>query len=312
MPAEAALAARSAPTPWRPATGRPVFVAEVSSNHAVDLARCRAFIAAAADAGCQAVKFQLFRLDGLFAPEILARSAEHRRRREWELPPGFVPELAAVARERGLGFGCTPFDLRGVDELAPHVDFLKVASYEILWRPLLERCGATGLPLVLSTGMATLGEVREAVTWAVAAGARDVTVLHCVSHYPCRPQSCNLAAIATLRHELAAAAAPARLRCGWSDHSVSPAVVLRAVHRWGAEMVELHLDLDGRGAEYATGHCWLPGALRSLVETAGDGAVADGDGRKQPAACEEQERLWRADPEDGLRPLRSIRAEFAP
>ncbi len=108
----------------------PFFIAEVSSNHGRDLERSLALIDAAAAAGCDAVKFQLFKIDQLFAPEILERSEEHRRRKQWELPVEFLPELAARAHERGIEFGCTPFYLDAVAELEPHVNFYKVDSYE--------------------------------------------------------------------------------------------------------------------------------------------------------------------------------------
>ena len=84
------------------------FIAEISSNHNGDLARCRKLIAEAARVGCTGVKFQLFRIDKLFAPEILRVSPGHRQRRRWELPLRFLPELSAAARDAGLKFGCTP------------------------------------------------------------------------------------------------------------------------------------------------------------------------------------------------------------
>jgi sialic acid synthase SpsE len=279
------------------------FVAEISSNHARDPGRCRALIAAAAAAGCDAVKFQLFRIDRLFAPEVLARSAEHRRRREWELPVDLIPALAAETRARGMAFGCTPFDLEAVGELAPHVDFLKVASYELTWPDLIAACARTGLPTVLSTGMATLDEAVAGVAVARAAGARDLTVLHCVSSYPTPPAECNLAAMETLAR---ACGTPV----GWSDHSRSPEVVLRAVHRFDAAMVEFHLDLDGRGAEYAPGHCWLPEEIAPVIAACRLGRVLDGSGDKRPQPCEAPDRAWRADPSDGLRPLLATRAEW--
>lgn len=279
------------------------FVAEISSNHARDPQRCAALIAAAAQAGCDAVKFQLFRIDRLFAPEILARSAEHRRRREWELPVDMVPELAAMARSHGMAFGCTPFDLEAVEDLRRHVDFLKVASYELIWPDLVAACAATGLTTILSTGMATLDEIQAAVAGARVAGAEDLTVLHCVSAYPTPPEQCNLAAIDTIAQTCGVAS-------GWSDHSRSPEVVLRAVHRWNAKMIEFHLDLDGSGAEYAPGHCWLPDEIAPVIAACRLGAVLDGDGIKQAQSSEEPDRAWRADPSDGLRPLKATRAAW--
>src|SRR5262245_64168613 len=109
------------------------FVAEVSSNHHRDLSRCLAFIDQAAAIGSSAVKFQLFRMDEIFAPEAFAHNPELRRLADWELPVEFLPALAERCRARGVRFGCTPFYLDAVDTLAPHVDFLKIASYELLW-----------------------------------------------------------------------------------------------------------------------------------------------------------------------------------
>src|ERR1700744_6074924 len=105
------------------------FIAEVSSNHAQDLGRSLAFVDAAADCGCDAVKFQLFRVAELFAPEILAKSAKHRARIAWELPVAHLAPLAERAKQRGIQFSCTPFYLAAVSELDPFVDFFKIASY---------------------------------------------------------------------------------------------------------------------------------------------------------------------------------------
>lgn len=279
------------------------FIAEVSSNHHRDLQRCYAFIDRAAQIGCAAVKFQLFRLDELFAPEILQRSEQHRQRRAWELPEEFIPPLAQRCRERGIAFSCTPFYLQAVEVLAPHVAFFKIASYELLWHDLLRACAATGRPVVLSTGMATLDEIGAAVACLRAAGCRDLTLLHCVSGYPTPLADCNLAAIRTLRD---ACGCPV----GWSDHSVDPAVVCRAVHRFGASVVEFHLDLEGEGEEFATGHCWLPEQIAPIIRACRAIPEADGDGVKQPTPAELPDRPWRADPLDGLRPLRSIREDF--
>ncbi len=276
------------------------FIAEVSSNHHRDLARCFEFIDTAARIGCDAVKFQLFKIDQLFAPEILANSETHRKRKDWELPQAFMPELAKRSREQGIQFSCTPFYLDAVAELEPYVDFYKIASYELLWDDLIRACARTGKPLILSTGMATLPEIQHAVTTARDAGCKDLTLLHCISGYPTPTEECNLAAIETLRK---ACGCPV----GWSDHSVSPAVLYRAIHAWGATAIEFHLDLEGEGEEFATGHCWLPGQMKEMIETVKIGQTADGNGHKQPAPSELPDRDWRSDPEDGLRPMRHLR-----
>jgi sialic acid synthase SpsE len=276
------------------------FVAEVSSNHHRDLDRCLAFVDAAASIGSSAVKFQLFRIGQLFAPEALADRPELRRRAAWELPVEFLPALADRCRERGVRFGCTPFYLDAVDMLVPHVDFLKIASYELLWTDLLRRCAASRKPVVLATGMATLDEIAQAVDTLRDAGCRDLTLLHCVSGYPAPVDECNLAAIQTIARACGCSA-------GWSDHSVSPAVIYRAIHHWGASMIEYHLDLDGTGDEFATGHCWLPDQMGEVIATVRAGERADGTGEKVPAPSERHDREWRSDPDDGLRPLRATR-----
>ena len=282
---------------------QPSFVAEVSSNHHRDLERCLRFIDVSAAIGCQAVKFQLFRIRELFAPEILERSELHRRREKWELPVSFLPSLAQRCRERGIAFSCTPFYLAAVEELRPHVDFYKIASYELMWRELLEACARTGKPVVLSTGMATLAEIATAVGVLRDAGCGRLTLLHCISGYPSPPQECNLAAIETLRTVFGC-------EVGWSDHSVSAGVVARAVHRFRASMVEFHLDLDGEGDEFKAGHCWLPEPMRALIALVNEGLSADGTGEKVPAPSELPDRAWRADPCDGLRPLLVTRQSF--
>lgn len=285
------------------------FVAEVSSNHHTDLGRCLRFVETAADLGCAAVKFQQFRIEELFAPEALRHDPRLLERRAWELPESFNQRLAGRARERGIAFASTPFYRAAVETLAPLVDFFKVASYQLLWRDLLRDVAATGKPVVLATGMATLDEVRDAVDVLEDAGCADLTLLHCVSSYPTPVGQANLRAIETLRDEFA-------LPVGWSDHSASAEVVLRAVQRFGAELVELHLDLDGEGEEYRGGHCWLPGQVGAVLSALEDERgkptslafhEADGDGRKVPQPSELDERLWRTDPADGLRPLASVR-----
>jgi len=283
----------------------PIFIAEASSNHGRDLARALSFVDAAADAGCDAVKFQLFKIDRMFAPEILARSAKHRARREWELPRAHLAPLAERCLKRGIQFSCTPFYIEAVEELRPFVAFYKVASYELLVSDLLKACAHAGKPVVLSTGMATMEEIESAAHTLKSAGASDVTLLHCVSAYPTPAAEANLSAIASIREATGCAV-------GWSDHTRRPAVIERAVHHWGARAVEFHLDLDGEGAEYAAGHCWLPEEIAPVIARIRESLVADGAGFKEPQPSELADREWRADPSDGMRPLRAVRAVWEP
>lgn len=281
----------------------PFFIAEASSNHGRDLARAKAFVDAAADVGCDAVKFQLFKIDRMFAPEILAQSPKHQARKAWELPLSHLAPLAEHCSARKIEFSCTPFYLEAVAELEPFVDFYKIASYELLVGDLLKACAGTGKPVVLSTGMATMEEIQAAASTLKNLGASDVTLLHCVSAYPTAVDDANLSAIESIR-------AATSLATGWSDHTRRPAVIERAVHRWGAPVVEFHLDLDGKGAEYAAGHCWLPDEIAPVIARIREGFLADGDGFKGPQPSELSDRDWRADPADGMRPLKQVRASY--
>ncbi len=278
------------------------FVAEVSSNHHRDLDRCLAFVDSAADLGCAAVKFQQFRIRRLFAPEALRAEPRLLERRQWELPLSFNVDLSERARERGIFYGTTPFFLRAVELTEPYVDFFKIASYQVLWTDMLREVGRTQRPVVMATGMANMLEVGHAVEVLRNAGCSDLTLLHCVSSYPTPRSQTNLAAIRTLREGF-------DCPVGWSDHTVDEEIVNRAVKCFGAETVEFHLDLDAQGPEHHMGHCWLPAqveSLRALLESEHElpeRHIGDGDGRKLPREVEMEERSWRTDPSDGLRPL---------
>jgi sialic acid synthase SpsE len=304
------------------------FIAEIGSNHNRDRERCVELVDAAAAAGCRAAKLQVFRLEDLFAPEALAHDPRLTTRRAWEFPLELLDSVRERCDARGIELGATPFGLWAVDALVDHVDFFKIASYELLWHELIRACAATGKPLILSTGMGTLEEVAGAFE---AARGTQVRLLHCVSGYPTPPEQANLAAIAALHARFG-------VPVGWSDHSCCERVVHRAVAHWRASDVEVHLDIDGEGYE-AGEHCWTPNRLRAMIASlnsashnAGnrrerpddsmnelgvrdvapaDEHILDGNGIKRPMPVELPDVAWRADPDDGLRPLRSLRAQLA-
>jgi len=100
------------------------------------------------------------------------------------------------------------------------------------------------------------------------------------------------------------------IKVGYSDHTVSPAVIYRATHQYNVDFVEFHLDLDGKGEEYKAGHCWLPDQISEVIANLNLGLEADGQEIFEPSISELPDRGWRADPADGLRPLLKIRESF--
>ena len=288
------------------------FIAEVSSNHNQDIARSKKIIDAAEESGCAGVKFQLFEIDELFSPEILEKSETHRKRREWELPVEYIPELADYTHKKGLIFSCTPFYLDAVNVLEPYVEFFKIASYELLWLDLFKKCGSTGKPLVFSTGMATMEEVQETLKIILQTECKDITILHCNSAYPTPVEDANLAGIQTLKEMINFIEKPdgTSIKVGYSDHTVSPAVLYRAIHQYNINLVEFHIDLDENGEEYKAGHCWLPNEISKVIKNITSGLDADGEETFKPSPSELPDRDWRADPADGLRPIKKIRESF--
>ena len=287
---------------------KPFLIAEISSNHNANLQRAKDMIKLAADVGFDGVKFQLFKIEDLFSREILKKSKIHRDRKKWELPLDFIYPLAETSKEMGLKFGCTPFYLNAVSELEPYVDFFKISSYEILWLDLFSACCLTGKPLIFSTGMANLDEIKNVLEIISRGKSKDITVLKCTSDYPSRPEDVNLESIEAIK-ELTLSY-EGDIKIGLSDHTRSIGVILRAIHFYNISAVEMHIDLDENGVEYGSGHCWLPEEIKLLVKLINDGFRADGERNLSYSMNEQKERLWRSDPRDGLRPLIEIRENF--
>ena len=276
------------------------FISEVSSNHSRDFDRCVQFIETSKKINCNAVKFQLFKINELFSPEAFIAKPFLRNRSNWELPKEYIKDLKSCALSNNIDFSCTPFFLDAVDILEPYVDFFKIASYELLWDDLLIECAKTKKPIILSTGMANVEEIDHAVEIIKTNGCANLSLLHCSSAYPTKRNESNLASIKFLSDRY-------RLPIGWSDHTVDQNILNRAIYKWNAEIIEFHLDIDGSGDEFATGHCWLPSEIGDLISFVKDIKLIDGKYEKVPNKSELEERKWRADPSDGLRPIKKIR-----
>ena len=264
-------------------------VAEAGVNHDGIVDRALKLVDAAAAGGADAVKFQIFDVDRLVT-EGTAKAAYQRRAdggsetqdemlRRLQLDLRSFEAIAGRARARGVAFLASPFDEESVDVLVElGVPAIKIASPDLVNLPLVAYAAATGLPLILSTGMADLEETRGAVGAARAAGAEELVVLHCVSAYPARPEDANLAAMATLADAL-------DVPIGFSDHTLGTAVAVAAA-ALGACLVEKHLTLDrtAPGPDHAASI--EPREFADLVAACRAAAAAIGDGVKRPVAAE--------------------------
>ncbi len=289
------------------------YIAEIADPRCRDLEHARQLIREAARAGCAAVNFPLFRVEQVFASQILWVSPEHRQWRQAELPRRFIAQLSRCAHEHGLQFGVTPFDLETINAVQTDVDFFAVDCHELPWLDLVNQTADTGLPLILGTAMADAGEAWGAVETALEAGCTDLTLLHGVAHDHVPEEHCNLAAIGTLREMLVREFAPlypdVELKAGWADNSASPGVIARAVNHWGCDAVGFHLDPAAAGEEPTGGRFWTSDRIAEVI-AGGYLPVrrdSDGTGRVAPGEIEMAERTWRADPGDGLRPVTAAR-----
>lgn len=266
-------------------------VAEAGSNHCGRLDIALALVDVAADAGADAVKFQLFSAERMYptaagpADYLGVPESIDEVIRSIELPPDWVPRLAKRAAERGVDFLATPFDEQAVDILEPFVPVYKVASYELTHEPLLLAVAAKRKPVILSTGAATLEEARRAVDLVREGGAADVVVLQCTATYPAPLGTVNVAAIEHLRRELDVAV-------GLSDHSREPLVAPVAAVALGAAVVEKHFTLSNRLPGPDHRFAVEPAELEAMVRAIRQAEQVRGSGRKEVLAEEEELRTF--------------------
>ncbi len=272
--------------------GHPTYViAEAGANHNRDLDVARRLIDVAVEAGADAVKFQTYSGATMYSTKTpkfeylkdVTDLTPTELLEDISLPRAWQPLLADYARERGIDFFSTPFDHAAVGELAAlGVPVLKIASFELVDLGLIRAAAATGRPLLISTGMATLGEIEEALTAAREGGAPAVGLLQCTSLYPAPADAMNLSAMATMRTAFG-------VPVGLSDHSLGIAVPIAAA-ALGAAVIEKHYTLDRTmtGPDHA--FALEPGELRAMVAGIRDARAALGDGRKAgPAEAERGE-----------------------
>lgn len=285
-------------------------IAEAGVNHNGDMRLARGLIEAAADAGADYVKFQTFRAGALAA--VSAGKAEYQTRStgagesqrdmlsRLELSPEMHDDLLRHCAASGIRFLSSAFDVEGLDLLDKlGVDQIKIPSGELTNLPYLRRAAALGRPIILSTGMATMDDIRAALDALESAGASRaaVTVLHCTTEYPAPMGDVNLRAMRTIGEEFGVAV-------GYSDHTTGTEVAIAAV-ALGATIIEKHLTLDKTlsGPDHAAS--LEPGELREMIGAIRNVELALGRAVKAPTKGESSNaRVARK----SLVALRAIRA----
>lgn len=269
----------------------PFVIAEMSGNHNGDLGRALEIVRAAADAGAHAVKIQTYTADTItldIDSPMFRLSADHPlwpNRRLYDLyteahtPWDWHEPIFALAQELGmLGFSA-PFDPTAVDFLRDlGVPMIKSASSEITDLPLIRSIAATGLPTVISTGTATMGEIDAAVRAARETGNERLVVLACTASYPAPPEASNLRGIPVLRDAL-------DVQVGLSDHTLGIGASVAAV-ALGATVIEKHLTLDRADGGVDADFSLDPGEFASLVRETKIAWQAMGEARIGPKEIE--------------------------
>jgi sialic acid synthase SpsE len=266
-------------------------IAEAGSNHDRDLKQALDLVDAAADAGCDAVKFQTFEGPDIAAgpgTEFTKLPAEYAKwgaeLREFysacALPAEFHRPIAERASERNIHFFSSPFSEKAVDLLFKlNVPALKIASFEIVHLPLIRHAAQTGLPLVISTGLAGLGDIERAMVAAEKGNCKQLALLHCGSNYPLTIQGANLACMNTLRQAFG-------VPLGYSDHTEGIAVPTAAA-ALGANLLEKHFTVDRNGKGPDHSFALEPAELALMVRHMRDAQSAVGSARKRRMPEEE-------------------------
>ena len=271
---------------------KPTFIiVEAGVNHNGDKMRARALIDAAVRAGADAVKFQTFRPDLLVTrsaqkaqyqkAQTGSDQSQHDMLAALSLGDDVFRDLSQYCSAQNIIFLSTQFDAESADFLASiKVPLIKISSGDLTNLPLLRHIAALKLPIILSTGMATLGEIEASVHALEQAGAKrqDITLLHCNTDYPTPWHDVNLRAIDTLRRAF-------DMQVGYSDHTTGIEIACAAV-ALGATVIEKHFTLDRSlpGPDHKAS--LEPDELTSLVQSIRHIELAMGSGRKTPTASE--------------------------
>lgn len=268
-------------------------IAEAGVNHNGDIDIAKQLVDKAYEAGADAIKFQTFKAENLVTKN--APKAEYQKSttgdgnqfemlKKLELSTKDHIVLKKYCEEKGVMFISTPFDFESVDLLEEiDVPLYKVGSGDLTNLPLLKYIASKNKPIILSTGMANLGEVEEAINTIYETGNNKLILLHCTSNYPTAYEDVNLRAMLTMQEAF-------KLPVGYSDHTIGIEVPIAAV-TLGAKVIEKHFTLD-RKMEGPDHRASLePNQLKLMVKSIRNIEKAMGDGIKRCSKSEEKSKL---------------------
>ena len=266
-------------------------IAEAGSNHNNDFEKAKSLIDTAVDAKADAVKFQIFKAEKLYSKntpkfDYLKGKNTYDLIKEIETPREWIGDLAKYCKKKGIIFLATPFDYEAVDLLEPYVTAYKIASFEIIDLELIKYTAKKGKPMIISTGMANLGEIEDAVNTVRSVGNKDIILLHCNSVYPTPPNIVNLRLIENIKNTF-------DVPVGFSDHTLDIHIPIAAVSL-GAKIIEKHITLDRnmKGPDHS--FALEPDDLKKMIKNIREVEKAFGSGIKEKLEKESEEMYNKA------------------
>ena len=272
--------------------GEPCFIiAEAGSNHNGSLEQAKKLIDVAAEAKADAVKFQIYKAESLYSkytPEFsyLKGQNVYELIKNIETPREWIKELAGYCKDKNIIFLATPFDFEAVNLMDKYVPAFKIASFEIVDLELLKYAASKQKPMIISTGMANLGEIEDAVNAIKSVGNEDIILLHCNSLYPTPVEVVNLKAMETMKNAF-------KMPVGFSDHTLGIHIPIAAV-AMGACVIEKHFTLDRTLPGPDHSFAIEPDELREMERCIKEVEKAKGSGIKKKSELESEEMYIKA------------------
>lgn len=273
---------------------KPFIIAEIGSNHMGSMETAKQLIDAAKEAGCDAVKFQFWQWDTLEGKKVFESKKDYSRpgfnitgykeiKQLLALTPEQHHELKQYCDEKGIIFSSTAFSKDQIDMLVNlRVPYLKIASCDVVYPELLRHAAKKGLPLILSTGMASLAEIAEAIDTIKEEGNDQIILLHCVSQYPTASADVNLFNIPLLKTTFG-------VPVGFSDHTLSTDIPVSSI-ALGANVIEKHFRLQNQDCREQKVSI-EPDAMKRLVEGAREVAQSLGSKKREISESELKARV---------------------